>query len=67
VKGHEPVEIPVGEIFQIEVVGSQELRRARMEMRPSGECYTVQGYSLRDGLRARFYDQREWYAKIVDG
>jgi len=35
-----------------------------MEQRPGGgEYYIIQGYPLRDGLRAGFFDQREQYAK----
>jgi hypothetical protein len=61
--GREPVEIPAGEIFLLEVSGARELKRARMEQHPGAEYYVVQGYPLRDGLRAGFYDQRERYAK----
>jgi hypothetical protein len=66
--GHEPVEIPAGEIFLLEVpgaTGARELKRARMEQRPGAEYYVVQGYPLRDGLRAGFFDQRERYAKVL--
>ena len=64
--GREPVEIPAGEIFRVEVPGAGELKRARMEQRPGGgEYYVVQGYPLRNGLRAGFYDQRERYAKVL--
>jgi hypothetical protein len=62
--GREPVEILAGETIMVEVAGSSELKSARMEQaRPSGEYYVVQGYPLRDGLRAGFFDQRERYAK----
>ena len=65
--GREPVTIPVGEIFMLEVPGTRELKRARMEQHPgSGEYYVVQGYSLREGLRAGFYDQRERYARKLE-
>ena len=59
VLGREPVRIVAGEIFQVEVAGT--LKRARMERRPNGEWYAVQGYTLRAG----FFDQREWYVKIL--
>jgi hypothetical protein len=66
--GREPVPILAGEIFLIEVPGYTELQGTRMEMaRPSGEYYSVDGYELRDGMRAGFFDRREWYAKVVPG
>ena len=64
--GREPVAIPAGEIFMLEVAGARELKRARMEQHPGNqEYYIVQGYPLRNGLRAGFYDQRERYAKAL--
>lgn len=51
--GREPVEITSGYPFRVEVEG--ELRLTRMEYRHSdrgGEYYSVDGYCLRDGLRA---------------
>jgi hypothetical protein len=64
--GREPVEIPAGEIFLIEVPGFTGLEGTRMEQaRPSGEYYSVDGHQLRDGMRAGFFDQRERYAKLL--
>ena len=50
--GRGPVEITSGERFRIEFLG--EMRLTRMEFRdsPRRGYYTVDGYSLRDGLRA---------------
>jgi hypothetical protein len=56
VRGREPVEIPSGEVFMIEVAQGG-----------GGEYCSVDGYELREGLRAWFFDQREWYAKVVPG
>lgn|SRR5262245_59255584 len=56
--GREPLEITSGEVFMIEVAG--ELKQTRMEYRhlgrSKGEYYSVDGYALRDGLRAGFSD-----------
>ena len=52
--GRLPVEITSGELFRVEVGG--ELKLTRMEYRhlPGGDgaYYSVDGYPLRDGLRA---------------
>jgi hypothetical protein len=61
--GREPVEIAAGEQFRVEVPGYGELRRTRMGQCAGGKYYAVEGYGLRDGLRAGFLDQRERYAK----
>jgi hypothetical protein len=54
--GLDPVEITSGELFRVEVAGAKELRLTRMEYRhlPGGDgaYYSVDGYPLRDGLRA---------------
>jgi hypothetical protein len=61
--GHEPVEIPAGEVFLLEVPGHRQLQQTRMAFRRFeegyGEYYSVDGYQLRDGLRAGFFDNRE--------
>jgi predicted NAD/FAD-binding protein len=59
--GRSPVAILEGEIFEIEVRG--KMRRARMERRRDGQWVTAEGYELRDGARAGFYDGREKFAK----
>jgi len=61
--GHQPIEITSGELFRVEVNG--ELKPTRMEFRhftgtmkartlrgQSGENYSVDGYALRNGIRA---------------
>jgi hypothetical protein len=51
--GREPVEINGGEMFRVEVDGM--LRMTRMEYEQDGlggEYYCIDGYELRDGLRA---------------
>ena len=54
--GREPVEITSGETFRVEVPSTKELRPTRMEFRhcdrDGGEYFSVDGYQLRDGLRA---------------
>ena len=56
----QPTEIANGEVFMLEVAGSQELKRTRMELRPlrhgGGEYYSADGYRLADGLRAAFLE-----------
>jgi hypothetical protein len=52
-----PVEIASGDVFMIEVPGAYpEMQRTRMEYLNheggGGEYYSVDGYHLRDGLRA---------------
>jgi hypothetical protein len=59
--GRSPVAIVEGEIFEVEVRG--KMRRARMERRRDGQWVTAEGYELRDGARAGFYDGREKFAK----
>jgi hypothetical protein len=53
--GRAPVEITSGELFRIEVAGANELQLTRMEFRCG--YYTVDGYPLRDGLRAALGEQ----------
>ena len=48
--GREPVEITSGALFWIEV--DDELRLTRMEHMQGKGYYSVDGYTLRDGLRA---------------
>jgi hypothetical protein len=48
--GRDPVEITSGELFRVEVDG--ELRVTRMEELYSEGYYSVDGYPLRDGMRA---------------
>ena len=50
--GETPHEITSGDLFRIEFAG--KLHLTRMEFRHSPRCgyYTVDGYQLRDGLRA---------------
>jgi hypothetical protein len=61
------VGIPPGQIFELEVDGKMKMKLARMERRrrPDGtnEWVSAQGYELRDGLRAGFFDGRERLAK----
>jgi hypothetical protein len=60
--GRSPVAIVEGEVFELEVAGKMKL--ARMERRRgTNEWVTAQGYELRDGLRAGFFDRRERYPK----
>jgi len=66
--GRQPVEITSGELFRIDVNG--ELKPTRMEFRQftgpmkgrtlrglHGEYYSVDGYWLRDGVRAAIGDE----------
>ena len=48
--GHDPVEILSGALFRVEIDG--ELRVTRMEHLWSKGYYSVDGYKLRDGMRA---------------
>ena len=48
--GREPVEITSGEPFRVEVDG--ELRLTRMEHLWGEGYYSIDGYKLRDGMRA---------------
>jgi hypothetical protein len=63
--GRAPVAITEGEVFKIEVAGKMNLARMERRRRPDGtsEWVTAQGYELRDGLRAGFFDGRERLAK----
>jgi hypothetical protein len=63
--GRSPVAIVEGEVFEFEVSGKMKLARMERRRRPDGtdEWVTAQGYELRDGLRAGFFDRRERYAK----
>jgi hypothetical protein len=47
--GREPVEITSGERFRVEVAGVKGLQLTQMG---AGRYYTVDGFPLRDGLRA---------------
>ena len=49
--GREPVEITSGEVFRVEVAGVKGLRLTRMEHNDR-QYYSVDGYPLREGLRA---------------
>ena len=50
--GRAPIEITSGELFRVQVDG--KLQATRMEYRHSqpAEYYSIDGYQLRDGLRA---------------
>jgi hypothetical protein len=50
--GRAPVEINSGDVFRIEVPGEAGLRRTRMEHMDGEGYYSVNGYNLRDGVRA---------------
>jgi hypothetical protein len=54
--GRLPAEITSGELSHVEVAGAKELQLTRMEYRhlPGGDgaYYSIDGYPLRDGLRA---------------
>jgi hypothetical protein len=50
--GRKPVEITSGELFRVEVAGELQLTRMKFRYRPRRGYYTVDGYPLRDGLRA---------------
>jgi hypothetical protein len=51
--GQKPVEITSGESFRIEVAGATELQLTRMEYDHKGrQYYSVDGFRLRNGLRA---------------
>jgi hypothetical protein len=47
-----PVEITSGERFRIEFLGEMPLTRMEFRNSPRRGYYTVDGYPLRDGLRA---------------
>jgi hypothetical protein len=48
--GRDPVEITSGELFRVEIGG--EMRLTRMEHLYSEGYYSIDGYPLRDGMRA---------------
>jgi hypothetical protein len=50
--GETPHEITSGERFRIEFLGEMRLTRMRFRDSPRRGYYTVDGYPLRDGLRA---------------
>jgi hypothetical protein len=50
--GFDPIEITSGDVFRVEVPGEAGLRRTRMEHMHGEGYYSVNGYNLRDGLRA---------------
>jgi hypothetical protein len=50
--GFDPIEITSGDVFRVEVPGEAGLRRTRMEHMQGEGYYSVNGYNLRDGLRA---------------
>jgi hypothetical protein len=56
VSGGDPVEITSGEVFRVEVEGHEGLQPTRMEHAHPGGYYAVEGYPLRDGLRAALGD-----------
>jgi hypothetical protein len=49
--GERPVEITSGECFWVQIPGERALQQTRMEHDLHG-YYSVDGYELRDGLRA---------------
>jgi Domain of unknown function (DUF5348) len=56
--GRLPVEITSGESFRVEVAGATGLQLTRIEYDHSGRrYYSVDGYPLRDGLRAAIGEQ----------
>ena len=50
--GREPVEITIGERFRVEFQGKLHLTRMEFRHSPQRGYYTVDGFPLRDGLRA---------------
>lgn len=69
--GEAPIEIDSGDVFRVEVVGVADLRLTRMDFwhfggplkgreyrQGPGEYYSVEGYELREGLRAAIGDGR---------
>jgi Domain of unknown function (DUF5348) len=50
--GHLPHEITSGESFRVEFQGELKLTRMEFRQSPRRGYYTVDGYPLRDGLRA---------------
>jgi hypothetical protein len=56
--GRLPVEITSGELFRVEVAGVKGLQLTRMEYdHADRRYYSVDGYLLRDGLRAAIGEQ----------
>lgn len=54
--GCDPMEITSGELFRVEAEGREGLQLTRMEYAHPGGYYAVDGYPLRDGLRATLGD-----------
>jgi hypothetical protein len=50
--GETPHEITSGDLFHIEFAGKLHLTRMKFRYSPRRGYYTVDGYPLRDGLRA---------------
>ena len=50
--GEPPQEITAGDLFLIEFAGKLQLTRMKFRDSPRRGYYTVDGYPLRDGLRA---------------
>ena len=50
--GEAPHEITAGDLFLIEFAGNLQLTRMKFRHSPRRGYYTVDGYPLRDGLRA---------------
>jgi hypothetical protein len=50
--GREPVEITSGDIFRVEIDGADALRLTRMEHLWGEGYFSIDGYPLRDGIRA---------------
>jgi hypothetical protein len=55
--GREPVEITSGDLFHIEFAGKLHLTRMKFRYSPRRGYYAVDGYPLRDGLRAAIGEQ----------
>lgn len=51
-EGYSPDDITSGEVFRLEVDGKPGLQITRMEHRQPDGYYSVDGYDLKDGLRA---------------
>jgi hypothetical protein len=54
--GREPVRVLPGEVFIVEVAG--KMKRTRLAQRADGKYHSTTGLELRDGMRARFFVQR---------
>jgi hypothetical protein len=50
--GETPHEITAGDLFRIDFAGGLQLTRMEFRHNPRRGYYTVDGYPLRDGLRA---------------